>query len=165
VYCHIPKKSGRKKLDNKALRTYLVGYQSHGIYRVYHPESKSIRITRDLTIHETEFINARHTVKSSQLFNKSDDEDESSQSEAATPSVLEDSITVMPPDTAPVPDSTDVTEPQSNHRQRKYLKRMAAKMARAYISSFWLTNYQEAMNRDDAKQWEQAILAEYESIM
>jgi len=42
VYCHIPKKSERKKLDDKALRTYLVGYQSNSIYRVYHPETKSI---------------------------------------------------------------------------------------------------------------------------
>jgi hypothetical protein len=42
---------------------------------------------------------------------------------------------------------------------------MAAKMARAYVSSVWPTNYHEAMNREDAKQWEQAILAEYESII
>ena len=42
VYCHIPKKSERKKLDDKALRTYLVGYQSNSIYCVYHPETKSI---------------------------------------------------------------------------------------------------------------------------
>jgi len=42
---------------------------------------------------------------------------------------------------------------------------MAAKMAPAYISSVWPTNYREAMNREDAKQWEQAILTEYESIM
>ena len=45
IYCHILKKSGRKKLDDKALHTYLVGYQSNSIYYVYHPETKSIRIT------------------------------------------------------------------------------------------------------------------------
>src|SRR5579862_8066130 len=45
VYCYIPKKSGCKKLDDKALHTYLVGYQSNGIYRVYYPETKSIQIT------------------------------------------------------------------------------------------------------------------------
>jgi len=135
-----------------------------------------IRITRDLTIHETEFINTRRTVQSSQLFDKSDGEDESSQFEATTP-VLEDSITVMPPDTIPIPDTppvrtpasvpvpTNTAEPHLNRRQRKYLKRMAAKMAQAYISSVWLTTYHEAMNREDAKQWEQAIRAEYESIM
>src|SRR6059058_3400893 len=38
-------------------------------------------------------------------------------------------------------------------------------MARGYISSVWLANYREVMNREDAKQWEQAIQAEYESIM
>ena len=185
IYCHIPKKSGRKKLENKTLRTYLVGYQSDGIYRVYYPESKSIRITRDLTIHKTEFINTRRTVESSQLFDKSDSEDESSQSEGTNPPMLEDSITVMPLDTAPAPvsieapntdsssadisftdtSSTDVTEPQLNYRQRKHLRHMAAKMARAYLASVWPTNYHEAMNQDDAKQWEQAILAKYESIM
>jgi hypothetical protein len=63
----------------------------------------------------------------------------------------------MPPDTAPVPaptdaPSTDVMEPQLNYRQRRHLRRMAAKMARAYISSVWPTNYHKAMNRDDAKQ-------------
>jgi hypothetical protein len=150
VYCHISKKSCRKKLDFKALRTYLVGYQSHSIYRVYHPESKSLRIMRYLTIHETEFINARDTVKSSQLFDKSNGEDESSQTEAANPPVLEDSITVMSADTEPTSASTkalhiepssadapsiDVTEPRLNHRQRKHLRRMAAKTARAYLAS------------------------------
>jgi len=169
VCCHIPKKSGRKKLDDKALRTYLVGYQSNGIYRVYHPETKSIRITRDLTIHETEFINARHTVKPSRLFHISDNEEAASQSEITSSPILEDSITVMPPN-APTPVPTEATNadtarPRLNYRQRRYLTWMAAKMARAYISSIWPTNYREAMNREDAKQWEQAIQAEYESIM
>src|SRR5579859_5146914 len=119
VYCHIPKKSGRKKLEGKALRTYLVGYQSHGIYRVYHPETKSIRITRDLKIHETEFINARHTVKSSRLFNP-DNEEATPQSEVTSAPVLEDSITVMPPNTAPMPaEATNTNTNTARPRQTR----------------------------------------------
>ena len=76
----------------------------------------------------------------------------------------------MPPDAAPTPVPTEATNadtarPRLNYRQRRYLTRMAAKMARAYISSVWPTNYRQAMNQEDAKQWEQAIQAEYESIM
>ena len=76
----------------------------------------------------------------------------------------------MPPDAAPTPipaeaTNADTARPRLNYRQRRYLTRMAAKMARAYISSVWPANYREAMNREDAKQWEQAMQAEYESIM
>jgi hypothetical protein len=71
-------------------------------------------------IHETEFINARHTVKSLRLFNHTDDEEEAS--EVNSPPVLEDSITVMSPDTAPMPaeapdTNIDMARTRPNHRQ------------------------------------------------
>jgi len=78
----------------------------------------------------------------------------------------------MPPDSVPnssmpaqaTNTNTCTARPRLNYRQRRYLTRMAAKMARAY-TSIWSVNYQEAMNWEDVKQWEQAIQVEYESIM
>src|SRR5947209_6697421 len=82
----------------------------------------------------------RLTVNSSRLFSNSDNEEAASQSEITSSPILEDSITVMPPDAAPTPVPTEATNadtarPRLNYRQRRYLTRMAAKMARAYISS------------------------------
>jgi len=58
VYAHVNKKR-RKKLERKALKGYLVGYQSNGIYRIYHPATKTIRVSRDVIICENQFMDLR----------------------------------------------------------------------------------------------------------
>lgn len=55
VYRH--KKTGRKKLHRKSLKDYVVGYESTGIYRFYHPQTKTIKVSRDVIFCEDEFFN------------------------------------------------------------------------------------------------------------
>ena len=40
VYRHINKTTGRKKLDDKSMVGFLVGYERGNIYRIYHPKTK-----------------------------------------------------------------------------------------------------------------------------
>ena len=57
MVCHINKKTGCKKLHKKSmLGYYLVGYNSMGIYRIYHPSTKKIKVSRDVIFSEEEFI-------------------------------------------------------------------------------------------------------------
>jgi hypothetical protein len=54
VFRHIPKKL-RKKLDKRSMKGRLVGYESDsGLYRVYHPQSGKVKISRDVIVFENE---------------------------------------------------------------------------------------------------------------
>lgn len=53
AYAHVPKQF-RKKLDDKAKKLLLVGYQDESSnYRLYDPEKKTIIVSRDVTFNET----------------------------------------------------------------------------------------------------------------
>src|SRR5579871_5664138 len=58
AYCHINKKP-RKKLQRKSMKGYLVGYEAGSLYRIYHPETKEIKVSRDVIFVEDEFMNVR----------------------------------------------------------------------------------------------------------
>src|SRR5277367_847014 len=64
VYRLINKKTGRKKFqkDFKSVEGYLVGYELPGgvNYRIYHPETKAFKVSRDVLFDEEEFFNTRH---------------------------------------------------------------------------------------------------------
>ena len=48
-YAHIPEQK-RKKLDKKALKCVLIGYNGDDSYRLWHQESGDIKISRDVRI-------------------------------------------------------------------------------------------------------------------
>ena len=52
-YVHIPNQV-RKKMDKKAFKAYLVGYDGDERYRVYIQELKEVRVSRDVKFAETE---------------------------------------------------------------------------------------------------------------
>src|SRR5205814_5335400 len=59
AYRYINKKTGRKKLHKKSMIGYLVGYDSTGIYRIYHPSTKTIKVSRDVIFSEDKFFGVR----------------------------------------------------------------------------------------------------------
>jgi len=77
VYRHIPKKI-RRKLDHKAMKGILVGYESEsGMYRVYHPQNDTVAVSRDLLIFEDKInATARHPLPDFRgVFDDVDDND------------------------------------------------------------------------------------------
>ena len=48
------------------MKGYLIDYDSIDIYHIYHPEAKTIKISRDIIFCENEFIN-KHRYKSTNL--------------------------------------------------------------------------------------------------
>jgi len=116
------------------MKGYLVGYDSTGIYRIYHPETNTIKVSRDVIFCEDEFINKRRVKSTDNLIkNDSDSEaetlvnDDSSDSTSVisdseqndtAPPIIHNKIVVQPP-------------PEPNRRQR----RAFAKLAKAFVAS------------------------------
>ena len=178
VYRHINKKTGRKKLHRKSMKGYLVGYESTGIYRIYHPQTKTIKVSRDVLFCEDEFINVRRPKPTNTLVKNDSEHSDSEaetlvdddvsdcasvtshteQSDKASP-VVQEEIAVEP-----LPKSTGTKPaaplPQPNRR----LRRAFAKFAKAFTAALWPANYREAMSMEDAEQWEQSIQRELASL-
>jgi len=77
VYRHIPKKI-RRKLDHKAMKGILVGYESEsGMYHVYHPQNDTVAVSRDLLIFENKIdATANHPLPDFRgVFDDVDDDD------------------------------------------------------------------------------------------
>ena len=116
VYRLINKKTGRKKFqeDFKSMEGYLVGYELPGgvNYRIYHPETKEFKVSRDVLFDEGEFFGTRHiTGYSDEILpsaETSDDqeaeheEEVEQQNENAAP-IVYDEIVVEPPPNNMVP--------------------------------------------------------------
>ena len=90
VYRHINKKTGRKKLHKKSMIGYLVGYQGGNIYRIYHPASKELKVSRDVIFSEKEFFEMRRVVKSDLEGIKEDKDME----DGETPSACDDTASL-----------------------------------------------------------------------
>lgn len=56
AYRYINKVTGLKKLDNKSMVGYLVGYEAGNIYRIYHTATMQLKSSRDIIFSENEFI-------------------------------------------------------------------------------------------------------------
>jgi len=54
------KETGRKKLDKKSKMGFLMGYKSRNIYRIYHPATKELKVSRDVIFRENKFFDMRH---------------------------------------------------------------------------------------------------------
>ena len=57
------------------MRGYLVGYDSTGIYRIYHPGTMTLKVSRDVIFSEDEFFGIRQVnVDSNNIFPSEDSE-------------------------------------------------------------------------------------------
>jgi hypothetical protein len=79
AWVHIPKESGRQKLDDKSKRMCLVGYISDkGIYKVYDPSNGKFSGTRDVIFDEKKFFTPQQLLASAKrapLFLRQDDDE------------------------------------------------------------------------------------------
>ena len=178
VYRLINKKTGRRKFQKnfKSLEGFLVGYELPGgvNYRIYHPKTKTFKVSRDVIFDEREFFNSRH-VGSEEIFpptenNAEDDADGESESveqqnENAAP-IIHDENVEQPPPPSPSAEPAPAAAPPPKPPNRRS-RRMIAKAFKAVVKGNWKwpRNYREAMNAEDAKQWEAAMQREYDSIM
>lgn len=192
VYRHINKKTGRKKLHKKSMMGFLVGYQSGGIYRIYHPGTKEFKISRDVIFSEKQFFDSRKvndkvddilSTSIDEIENGSSHEDESDsvgesgdeeqQADNVSP-IIHNEITVQPLSTAPnatappntpaQPSPAAAPPPKPPNRRTR---RMIAKAFKAVVKGNWKwpRNFREAMEAEDAQQWKIAMQKEYDSIM
>ena len=109
VYRHIPKKT-RRKLEHKAMKGILVGYESEsGMYRVYHPQNDSVAVSRDLLIFENK-IDAMANHPLPDFTGMFDDVDEKASKPDTRPIFNE--IEVLPPPAATA-STTPATQQQA----------------------------------------------------
>jgi transposase InsO family protein len=187
VYRHINKKTGRKKLHKKSMLGYLVGYDSTGIYRIYHPKTKKIKVSRDVVFSENVFFGVRRVNNSDEILSTDNDVDvpdseseshfeQNEQNEIPAAPIIHDEIaTAAEPPVPPVPFTPSVPPHEygtrsttgslkpPNRRQRRMIARAFKAVLKGNVN--WPTSYLDAMSRDDAKQWESAMRKEYDSIM
>ena len=79
AYQHIPKSTGRTKLDDTGRKCYLVGYESRQVFRLFEPEANRVVRAKSVVFHEDQEITllfpADEISNSPQtLFEKSDEE-------------------------------------------------------------------------------------------
>jgi len=163
AYRHINKKTGRKKLDKKSMAGFLVGYESGNIYRIYHPTTKEFKVSRDVIFCENEFFNARQKDQGLDLEgmdageNEMDRDIQTDESHETTTPMLHDQIVVQS-----LPRHQESSK-APNRRTRRQIARAFKAMLKGNWK--WPRNYYEAMEADDAKQWELAMKKELDSIM
>ena len=189
VYRHINKEV-RRKLDPKSMKGYLVGYDSRGIYRVYHPKLKIVKSTRDIIFDESQFINSRRAPGKTETIIFNNDIAQSN-SQPCAPQ-LEPQVTVQQVETkqlsnisktAPVIYDEIVVEPpplsvqiphqsavplfkKLNRRTRRTFARAFNAITNGQTSSWkWPKSYWEALQATDSEKWMEAIQKEYNSIM
>src|SRR5438552_12304893 len=96
TYRHINKKTGRKKLHKKSMLGYLVGYDSTGIYRIYHPSTKTIKVSRDVIFPEDEYFCVRQVNTDRDNILPSDGDTDNSDSHAESNDDSEQSKKIAP---------------------------------------------------------------------
>src|SRR5271170_1847904 len=186
VYRLINKKTGRKKFqkDFKSVEGYLVGYELPGgvNYRIYHPETKAFKVSRDVLFDEEEFFNTRHITGHSDKILPSteistednadhetehESEEVEPQNENAAPIVYDEIIVEPPPPSPPTectPSATGIPQTKPPNRRTR---RQIAKAFKAVVKGNWSwpRNFREGIEAEDAEGWKAAIQKEYDSIM
>ena len=155
---------------------YLVGYDSTGIYRIYHPSTKKIKVSRDVIFSEDEFLGVRQVNNSDKdiLSSENDVDDSGSESgdhveqnEIPADPVIHDESKIESPTPAPAPShdygTRTTTGKLPNRRERRTIVRAFKAVLKGNLN--WPTNYRDAMSMEDSKQWESAMQKEYDSII
>ena len=150
------------------MRGYLVGYKSPGVYRVYHPQTKTFKVSRDAIFSENEFFDIGQVSKSDDVlpsnevnYNDTDitDDDHATdsgeaevQNEDAAPIIHKEITVELEPPLKPL-----------NRRQRSVIARAFKAIVKGNWK--WPKNFHEAMAAEDAEDWKIAMQKEYDSMM
>jgi hypothetical protein len=158
VYRHINKETGRKKWHKKSMTGFLVGYEMGGFYRIYHPVSKEVKVSRDVVFDETQFFNMREVKGETSTIAVPDEimvdemeEMETSFDGSHAPTIHEKIDT---PPTPPTPSPTNATPPVSPKPPNRRSRCLIARAFKATLKWNWKSprNHKEAMEADDAEQ-------------
>ena len=170
---------------------FLVGYESANgnIYRIYHPATKKLKVSRDVIFHENQFFEMRHVGNKDDaegmlelgipnegteneldmeiLASESDAESKIREQQVPEPILYDEIIVQLIPRRQESIRSQESLWRQESKPPNRSTRRRIAKAFKAILkgNSKWPRTYHEAMEMEDAKQWELAMKKEYESIM
>ena len=180
AYAHIPS-ANRSKLQPKSKECIFTGYDMDSkAYRLYDPRTMSIIISRDVVFDESSHMERNPASKDQEPFPVMVPAICDSSTSVQAPLQDEDVPAVgdeeQPQEEVPEVDDPEGQKPQeesppplrrSTRERRPPQKYWIANPAeRACVASFVEpTTYKEAVTGPDAKQWEQAMTNEYNSIM
>ena len=149
---------------------FLVEYESGNIYRIYHPDTKEFKVSRDVIFSENQFFPHRRFESEEQRLeldgrdakeNEMDGDvqiDETQVGESRKTPIFHEQITVQP-----LPRHKSVPSKAPNRRMHRQIARAFKAILKE--NQRWPRNYHKAMEADYAKQWELAMKRELESIM
>ena len=175
VYCHINKET-RNKIQKsfKSMEGFLVGYELPGgtNYRIYHPQTKTFKVSRDVIFSENEFFGMRRVGKSEDVlpFNDANCNDSEHVEDDHNADVEPDSKRQEPQNdpAAPIVHQEIIVEsaPPSIPLNRR-ARRKIARAFKAVVKGNWNLprNLREAMAEVDAEDWKIAMQKEYDSII
>ena len=136
---------------------------AYRLYRIYHSETKEIKVSRDVIFVEDEFMNVRKpdfnigkllmdpAIESDPEIDASDSEtvvEKDQESDTAAPAIYEEIVVQALP----------------NRAARRVLTKALGYKASAFLAVTWPRNFAEAMLPVDAEKWEQAMERELASI-
>lgn len=168
VYVHIPKQL-RRKWDAKSERGIFVGYgETVKGFRVYFPEQKSVEIKRDVVFIETDKSSkiilseptSESVLEEITQFEENEEERENTQS---IDNFQEEGESVQSIENQ----EEEGENIQSDHRRKRAIK--PPTWLEDYETSFMCienepSTYKEAMDREDAEEWKNAIDSEMSAL-
>lgn len=161
AYVHIPKEK-RRKLDAKSKKGIFVGYEENTKgYRIYFPENRKIECARDVN-----FSNHEQNGKIQEV--QTEEGQEQQEIVQGEDKIIEENVNKMCI-------NEDDTNQEENENQTKSLrnrnKLKKPQKYQDYETCFLVMNdedepetYEEAMERNDSKQWKLAIQTELDSL-
>ncbi|XP_025161590.1 uncharacterized protein LOC112590100 [Harpegnathos saltator] len=163
VYVYIPEQQ-RDKLDSKAKKLILVGYQGESTnYRLYDPQKKRVFVARDVIFNERRNCSSPKRSTGSliklpdQKHEQIEDGDESRRHEAVLEKIISDKENESSDDTYHSPD-----EDSRQLRDRTQIKRPARFEVNLTECNEPLS-YRDAISKSDAKKWVKAIAEELDA--
>jgi len=189
VYCHIPKETGRKKLDDRAYKGYLVGYGGTHQYRIWNPTSKKLLLVRDARFSEEENFGSK-TIQfesdmpipvkveihekdesiqdksdSSSESSSSDDDDDDAENEGSDDELGQDIHTQ--PIAKPVPAIKQATTKRAIGLRSRTVGSPDELAGYAFIAGQLVEpeTYKQATHSLQSKEWLKAMDEEYKSLI
>lgn len=174
AYMHVPKEL-RNKLAPKSKKFIFVGYDGNSTnYRLYEPETKKIKISRNVTFNEnsTFTLPRKNTCQIEFSINDDDYDEDTSMNRQNQPEVNENSdldnviVPEVPVEKLPV-EQVQFNAPDENIRNLR--NRDNIKPPSRYILNLVEIDvpesYEDAMNSNEAAEWTKSMKEELEALM